>query len=206
MSIMETDPVRPRTTMLCCCANILSSILIPSQDLARFCTDGLNQGRKPPPLNQAEEAAAAAAQSNEEEEEGKGQAAPPTTDPPPAWLPADPVTPANFLAYVQTLPFYRGQLRHTETILGRAPHTVPLAAVPILHPSIRAALEQDKGVADLYTHQARAIEAILPPSPASGQVGRDVIVTTATASGKSLCYTVPFLQSCLAAPESTKVL
>ena len=39
------------------------------------------------------------------------------------------------------------------------------------------------GPDQLYVHQARAIDAAL--------LGRNVIVTTATASGKSLCFNVP---------------
>ncbi len=41
-----------------------------------------------------------------------------------------------------------------------------------------------------YTHQARAIDAAL--------AGRDVVLSTSTASGKSLAYQVPILQSVLA--------
>src|SRR5436309_731385 len=44
---------------------------------------------------------------------------------------------------------------------------------------VRAALER-RGVQKLYAHQARAFEAV-------GE-GRDIVVATPTASGKSLCY------------------
>ncbi len=53
-------------------------------------------------------------------------------------------------------------------------------------PRLRAALET-RGIERLYVHQAQAIEAI--------RQGRDVVVVTPTASGKSLCYTLPILQS-----------
>lgn len=117
------------------------------------------------------------------------------------WSAASEVTPANFLRYAQTLPFYRGQLRHTQRLPGRGARTVPLASLGgsfSVHPGVLAALRAQKGVEALYVHQARAIEVVLGG-------GRDVIVTTATASGKSLCYTVPWLHSYLAAPEDTKV-
>ncbi len=44
-----------------------------------------------------------------------------------------------------------------------------------------------RGIDRLYTHQAEAIEAI--------HAGEDVVVVTPTASGKSLCYTLPALQA-----------
>jgi DEAD/DEAH box helicase domain-containing protein len=46
-----------------------------------------------------------------------------------------------------------------------------------------------RGVSQLYTHQARAIELAL--------AGRHVVVTTPTASGKTLCYNAPVLDAVL---------
>jgi DEAD/DEAH box helicase domain-containing protein len=46
-----------------------------------------------------------------------------------------------------------------------------------------------RGIVRLFEHQARAIEAAL--------AGEDVLVATSTASGKTLCYTVPVLQALL---------
>ncbi len=50
------------------------------------------------------------------------------------------------------------------------------------------------GTAPLYRHQAAAVEAAL--------AGRNVVVVTGTASGKTLCYNLPVLQTLLAEPES----
>jgi len=44
-----------------------------------------------------------------------------------------------------------------------------------------------RDIQQLYTHQAEAIEAV--------HGGQDVVVVTPTASGKSLCYTLPALQA-----------
>ncbi len=44
-----------------------------------------------------------------------------------------------------------------------------------------------EGTTTLYSHQARAVELAL--------AGRDVLVATPTASGKTLCYTLPVLQA-----------
>jgi DEAD/DEAH box helicase domain-containing protein len=62
-----------------------------------------------------------------------------------------------------------------------------------LHPLLREALK-DQGIDRLYSHQAEAIEA--------AQEGKDVVVVTPTASGKTLCYNLPVLNSKLSAPFS----
>src|SRR5262249_61320301 len=53
-----------------------------------------------------------------------------------------------------------------------------------IDPRLRLALEQ-RGVARLYAHQADAFEAI--------EGGRNVVIVTPTASGKTLCYNLPVL-------------
>jgi DEAD/DEAH box helicase domain-containing protein len=55
-----------------------------------------------------------------------------------------------------------------------------------LDPRIRAGLAS-RGIDQLYTHQADAIDAV--------RAGEDVVVVTPTASGKSLCYALPVLQA-----------
>jgi len=49
---------------------------------------------------------------------------------------------------------------------------------------LRAAMEK-RGIARLYSHQAEAFDAI--------QAGRNVVIVTPTASGKTLCYNLPVL-------------
>src|SRR5712692_1447655 len=51
-----------------------------------------------------------------------------------------------------------------------------------------------RGVSQLYTHQAEAIDHAL--------AGRHVVVTTPTASGKTLCYNAPVLHAILQDPSS----
>ncbi len=63
----------------------------------------------------------------------------------------------------------------------------------LIDPRLRAALEA-RGVAQLYTHQAAALEHAL--------AGQNVVVTTPTASGKTLCYNAPVLSTTLADPAS----
>lgn len=66
-----------------------------------------------------------------------------------------------------------------------------------LHPAIRAALEQ-RGIAHLYSHQAESF--------AAAQRGDNVVVTTGTASGKSLAYLLPVIQATLEDPAARTLL
>ncbi len=51
-----------------------------------------------------------------------------------------------------------------------------------LHPKLREALS-GRGLEGLYTHQREAYDLV--------QAGRDLVVVTPTASGKTLCYNLP---------------
>jgi DEAD/DEAH box helicase domain-containing protein len=62
-----------------------------------------------------------------------------------------------------------------------------------VHLRLKAVLEA-RGIKDLYSHQARAIELV--------RQGRDVVIVTPTASGKTLCYNLPVLQRILERPET----
>lgn len=77
----------------------------------------------------------------------------------------------------------------------RIPARPARLAVPgvTLSPLLLAAL-QERGVSAFYSHQAAAITAVLQ--------GENVVVATGTASGKSLCYTVPVMQTLLGRPQA----
>jgi DEAD/DEAH box helicase domain-containing protein len=62
-----------------------------------------------------------------------------------------------------------------------------------LHSLLKEALRQ-KGIGRLYSHQSEALESV--------QAGKDVVIVTPTASGKTLCYNLPVLNSRLNAPAS----
>ncbi len=64
---------------------------------------------------------------------------------------------------------------------------------PGIDPRLVAALRQ-RGITEFYTHQAAAITHVL--------AGENVVVTTPTASGKTICYNVPVLNAILAEPAS----
>src|SRR6202050_3330996 len=57
-----------------------------------------------------------------------------------------------------------------------------------------AAVYRAKGVAELYTHQAAAAERV--------HAGKNVVVVTPTASGKTLCYNLPVLNAILENPDT----
>ena len=180
------------------------------------------QGHRPPALSIAEEAVR---RKEEEEEEGRKEGSSSSTtkssksEKQKVWNPAVAVTPANFLGYVQTLEWHHGQLTHTQILPGREARTVSLASVAEevgMHPALKAVLEE-KGIKELYSHQSDALRALMPGGAgrAGGRAGgegegpqpmQDVIITTATASGKSLCYTLPFLNAYLSFPSTTKAL
>jgi len=62
-----------------------------------------------------------------------------------------------------------------------------------IHPGLRTVLDK-RGISRLYSHQAEAVEWI--------RKGRDVVLVTPTASGKTLCYNLPVLQQILENPET----
>ncbi|MFQ5830157.1 MAG: DEAD/DEAH box helicase, partial [Candidatus Methylomirabilia bacterium] len=53
---------------------------------------------------------------------------------------------------------------------------------------------QSRGIAQLYSHQARAFVLV--------EKGHSVVVVTPTASGKTLCYNLPVLQALLREPQA----
>lgn len=72
-----------------------------------------------------------------------------------------------------------------------------LAPTEPLHPELRSALEQ-MGIGGLYSHQAEAIDNI--------RQGRSVVIVTSTASGKTLCYTLPIIERILNEPRTRALL
>ena len=82
------------------------------------------------------------------------------------------------------------EVAHVGTEAARAPRTAPIPDE--LHPRVRAALEA-QGIGALYGHQAEAWEAAAR--------GEHVIVTTGTASGKTLAFNLPVLDALAADPK-----
>ncbi len=90
----------------------------------------------------------------------------------------------DFIKHLKRQRFYKGQIAHTQHIPPRRARYGRLDR-PLPRP-LRDALKR-AGAEKLYIHQAQAINA--------ARAGQNVVVATATASGKTLCYNVPVLES-----------
>ena len=84
---------------------------------------------------------------------------------------------AAFLAHLRGQAWYSDQIVHLEDIPERQARTAEPARP--LHGHLERHL-REQGLYPLYSHQAQAVDAL--------RDGQHVIVSTATASGKSLCY------------------
>src|SRR4051794_23097071 len=90
---------------------------------------------------------------------------------------------------------FPGRVIATRTIPPRAASYAPIPEA--CHPALRAALVQ-RGMERLYAHQAETFEAT--------RRGENVVVTTGTASGKSLAYLLPVIQATLEDPAARTLL
>ena len=93
---------------------------------------------------------------------------------------------AAFLHHLISLTDYRQQIVNIEHI----PHQGAIFGKldNPLHPSLKACLAS-LGISALYSHQAKALNAIL--------AGKNVIIATPSASGKTLCYHLATLDALL---------
>lgn len=86
---------------------------------------------------------------------------------------------------------YDGQIAHCRELPERegqfAEPDRPLP--PVLRDLLRA-----RGIERLYRHQVMALD--------TARGGLDLVVVTGTASGKTLCYNLPILETCLADPDA----
>ena len=98
---------------------------------------------------------------------------------------------ASFLDRIRCRDFYAEQIEHVE-VLPERPGTFarPERALPRVLDDLLAA----RGIEQLYSHQVAALEA--------ARAGRDVVVVTGTASGKTLCYNLPILETVLEDPDA----
>ena len=96
-----------------------------------------------------------------------------------------------FLHHLLTLSDYKQQIAHIQLI---PPHEATFGELDKpLHPALQSCLES-LGISSLYIHQAKAINAV--------RCGKNAMVATASASGKTLCYNLPVLEAILHDPSS----
>jgi DEAD/DEAH box helicase domain-containing protein len=100
----------------------------------------------------------------------------------------------SVLARLLEEPSLADAVTHHARLPERTARTAPFPAW--LDARIVRGLEA-RGISSLYSHQAEAVEAV--------HAGQDIVVVTPTASGKTLCYTLPVLQA-LAEDPSARAL
>ena len=91
-----------------------------------------------------------------------------------------------FLRYLKAQSTYSGQIAHIEHIPSRE------ASYAELDRPLVASLQDclvENGLLPLYTHQVEAINY--------ARAGRNVMVATSSASGKTLCYNIPVIEAML---------
>ncbi|WP_442482371.1 DEAD/DEAH box helicase [Aeoliella sp. SH292] len=96
---------------------------------------------------------------------------------------------AKLLNRITSRPDYNNQLEHIEELAER-PAQFAAPATPL--PPAVTRLLKSRGIEQLYTHQVEALE--------SARAGRDTVVVTGTASGKTLCYNLPILETVVNEP------
>jgi DEAD/DEAH box helicase domain-containing protein len=96
---------------------------------------------------------------------------------------------AGFLEQLRAKPTYHEQMAHIEHIAARK------ASYGALDTPLDDRLQirmNDCGLANLYTHQASAVNTV--------RQGKNVIIVTPSASGKTLCYNISVVQAALTEP------
>jgi DEAD/DEAH box helicase domain-containing protein len=98
----------------------------------------------------------------------------------------------RFLSHTQSQRGWRDQIAFIEEIEAKKPRFAePAAPLP---EQITDALNRQK-IEQLYLHQAQAVNL--------SREGRDFVVVTGTASGKTLCYNIPIFEKLLNEPNAT---
>lgn len=101
------------------------------------------------------------------------------------------MTIAGFLESLRHHRYYRGQISHVEVVPAREARYGELEE-PLPRPLSEALTAA--GIERLYSHQVESIEGV--------RDGRNVVVVTGTASGKTLCYNIPVIETLLEEPSS----
>jgi DEAD/DEAH box helicase domain-containing protein len=92
----------------------------------------------------------------------------------------------SFIEFLKARPFYRDQIAHIEHIRAQS------ARYKDLDEPLNSSLEKtlnSRHFLPFFTHQAEAINL--------ARTGKNVMVVTSSASGKTLCYNVPVIESLL---------
>ncbi len=91
--------------------------------------------------------------------------------------------------------FHAGRAQGGVTAIRHFPAREPrVAPLPVSLPPRLVEILRARGMASLYTHQAQAFDL--------AREGKNLVVVTPTASGKTLCYNLPILSELLENPEA----
>src|ERR1051325_7644597 len=96
----------------------------------------------------------------------------------------------QLIQHLRTSPYFQDRITAWHDVPARPAQTAPFP--DWLDPVLMDALKH-RGVTTLYTHQREAIDAV--------HRGEHVAVVTPTASGKTLCYNLPVLNTILQDPS-----
>ncbi|KAI8110032.1 hypothetical protein M9435_001712 [Picochlorum sp. BPE23] len=96
------------------------------------------------------------------------------------------LSPDHLLEHLKSLEYYKNQIVHEEILPRREAQTLALEQDVALSDEMKQYLRNIKGIDSLYSHQVEAIQHILG--------GQSCVVSTSTASGKSMCYLVPLFE------------
>lgn len=97
----------------------------------------------------------------------------------------------QLLDYLKSQPDFMANVTHWATLPARPAR---YADFPAGFDARLKAVLNARGIAQLYSHQRRALDL--------AQAGRDFVVITPTASGKTMCYNLPVLSRVLRDPEA----
>lgn len=101
---------------------------------------------------------------------------------------------AQIIDHLRNSPKIRQNFTDWKVIPARPPRYAQFPSP--LNPKLKGALQR-MGIEKLYTHQAQALQLLIQ--------GKNVAVVTPTASGKTLCYNLPVLDSLLGDPNSRAI-
>jgi len=101
----------------------------------------------------------------------------------------------NFLNAISREPTLLENIAAKQTIPSRSADFQPIPTY--IHSEILRALKI-QGIVQLFSHQLRALEEL--------HDGKNIIIVTGTASGKSLCYNLPIINNLLENPDSRSLL
>ena len=98
----------------------------------------------------------------------------------------------QFITQIRKESFFENQVVHVEELPPRDAQYAEIDGG--VNPAIEGVL-QSLGINQLYSHQAEAVNTV--------RKGKNIVIVTGTASGKTLCYTIPVMEELLKDDKST---